>query len=275
MRTETVDFKRDRWGRPLIEVEGLMKPLPYTRPSSLGKVLTDDTALSKWAQRMVVFGMANNRNLQLLATTVKNPDQEKSKLTEIVERALDTAGSHDAANYGTGVHACIADMLEGGDYERYPSDVIEYAAAALSLLEDEGYDVELVEQAVVNDELQSAGTFDFLLRHRKTGQHYIGDTKTSKAQALKYSGLSWATQLAVYARAEWLWDQDEQQRHPWGTPPSPEVGIIVHVPSDALDKAKLVYLDLDGGYRAALLSNTVKQARKHKFILPDTSSVPA
>lgn len=265
--TDTIDFNRDRWGRPLIPVDGQMKPLPYSRPSSLGKVLTDDTALSKWMQRQIIYGMANNRQLQILATTIKDPEQDKAKLTEIADRALETAGSSNAADYGTGVHACVAEMLEGGDYTRYPSDVQQYAHRVLELIDEAGYDPILVEQAVVNDEIQSAGTFDFLLQRRRDGQCVIGDTKTSKAHAPKFSGLSWAVQLGVYANAEWLFDLDTQTRYRWDTPPSTDEALIVHVPSDNLDAARLITLDVARGYDAAMLSNTVKRARKHNFIV--------
>ena len=43
---------------------------------------------------------------------------------------------------------------------------------------------------------------------------------------------------------------------------------MIHVPSDDVEKASLIRLDIEAGYRAALLANTVKRCRKHKFIDP-------
>ena len=267
--TEVLDFKRDRWGRPLIpDAEGrLLKPVPYQRPSSLGKVLTDDSALTKWLQRQVAYGMSVNPHLSLLASSVKDPTQDRDKLNEIVTRALESAGSSNAADYGTSVHACVQAMLEGDDLDRFTDEVKRYADVALTLVHDAGFTPMLSEQPIVNDELEAAGTFD-MLAHDQEYQPFIFDLKTSKASAPRYSALSWAVQLSVYAYAENLWDLDTQTRFEWDTPPSYEVAYIIHVPSDNIDKAALIKLDIEAGYRAAKLASTVKRARKHTFILP-------
>lgn len=266
--TTLIDFKRDRWGRPLIpDAEGrLMKPLPYQRPSSLGKVLTDDSALTKWLQRQVAYGMSVNPHLQMLASSVTDPNQDRDKLNEIVQRALESAGSSNAADYGTSVHACVQAMLEGGDLDRFTPEVKNYADVALSLVHDAGFTPMLSEQPIVNDDLECAGTFD-MLAHDSEYQPFIFDLKTSKSTAPRYSALSWAVQLSVYAYAEWLWDLDAESRFEWDTPPSLEKAYIIHVPSDNIDKASLIRLDIEAGYRAAKLASTVKRARKHTFIL--------
>ena len=267
--TETLDFKRDRWGRPLIpDAEGkLMKPTPYQRPSSLGKVLSDDTQLSKWLQRQVVWGLAKSRPLQMLASSVRDPNSDRDKLSEIVSRALEAAGSSSGADYGTSVHACVEAMLTGGDLAMFPDDTSKAADVALNLVYDKGFTPMLVEQAVVNDEIGCAGTFD-LLCHDQDYQVYIFDLKTSKSTAPRYSALSWAVQLSVYAYAENLYDLETQERVEWEAAPSLEKAYVIHVPSDSIEKASLIKLDIEAGYRAALLANTVKNCRKHKFIDP-------
>lgn len=256
------DFNRDRWGRPLIP-RGTVT-VPYSRPSSLGKVLTDDTALSKWAQRMVVYGMSKNRSLQTLATSVKSPGDYKT-LTEIASRAIDTAGGSTGTDHGTAVHACIEAILHGDEIEHYPDHVQAAAWRGLELLSDAGFTVMLAEQACVNDALETAGTFD-LLCHTKDYQPVIVDTKTSKESAPKYSALSWAVQLACYAYSESLWDFDTQSRRDWQAPPSLEVAYVLHIPSDNLEAASIIPLDIEAGFRAAKLADTVKLVRKHKFI---------
>lgn len=265
--TVDTDFNRDRWGRPLIPVEGRMKPVPYARPSSLGKVLSDDTQLNKWLQRQVVYGLSKTRSLQVLATSVRDPQSDRDKLTEIVNRSLDAAGSSSAADYGTSVHACLEAILLGEDIERFPDEVAEYAWVALNLLHDAGFTPMLSEQAVINDEIQSAGTFD-VLAHDSDYQPYIFDLKTSKTTAPQYSALSWAVQLATYAYAESLFDLETFERTEWEAAPSLSVAYVIHVPSDDITKASLIPLDIEAGYRAAKLAVTVRKARKHKFILP-------
>lgn len=262
-----LDFPRDRWGRPLIpDAEGrLMKPVPYQRPSSLGKVLTDDSALNKWLQRQVIYGMSISRPLQMLATSVKDPNADRNKLNEIASRALEAAGSSNAADYGTSVHACVEAMLTDPDsLSRFPDEVLRSAEVAMTLLHEAGFTPMLSEQAVVNEEIQAAGTFD-ILAHDSEYQPFIFDLKTSKAGALKYSGLSWAVQLSTYAYAEYLYDIETQTRFEWDAAPSLEVAYVIHVPSDDISQASLVALDIEAGYRAALLANTVKRVRKHKF----------
>ncbi len=264
--TGLLDFPRDRWGRPLVsDPQGKsMKPLPYQRPSSLGKVLDDDSALTKWKLRQTVYGLSRNPYLQAQAAGAAQDDS--ATLNDIVQRSMDAAGSSNAADYGTSVHACVSAMLNGEDVAHYPADVKQYADRALMLLHEAGFEPLLSEQSVVNDDLQTAGTFDLLV-HNRDYQVFIADLKTSKATAPKYSALSWAVQFACYGYSENLYDLDTQTRHEWDTPPSLHVAYALHVPSDNIDKAAIIPVDIEAGYRAALLANTVKQARKHKFIV--------
>ena len=68
--------------------------------------------------------------------------------------------------------------------------------------------------------------------------------------------------------AENLYDLETQERREWDAAPSLERAYVIHVPSDNIEKASLIKLDIEAGYRAALLANTVKNCRKHKFIDP-------
>src|SRR5690606_20972200 len=88
---------RDQWGRPLIETpSGDIKA--YTRTSTLGKALEDQQGLMKWMQRQAVIGVAQRKDLILAAAAHKD---DYAKMNEIVETAMEVAGSSAAATTGT------------------------------------------------------------------------------------------------------------------------------------------------------------------------------
>lgn len=263
-----VKIDRDRYGRPLIHPEDGGDPVPYTRASSLGKALDDETGLIKWKQRMTAIGVAARRDL-ILAVNAHRDD--KSQMGELVESAMDAAESGAAATSGTALH----ELMDAYDKGRTPYVPQEYVPD-IEAYQRETRHLEFVrsETFVVDDELRVAGTYDNLYRTKHplrtpdgselpAGTLIIGDKKTG--QEIKYGHTAWAVQLSTYAHGR-RYDIAERKRLP-AEPICREWAIVVHVP--VLSGSATVYwIDLVKGRELGHLSVAVREARKTKTMRP-------
>lgn len=267
-----VDFRRDRRDRPLITPPEGGKPVPYTRASAAGKVIDDTFNLEKWARRNVAFGMAHDASLVARLLAVGGTPQvwekaEKDEVSAIVAAAEAVAGAHRAADTGSSVHKLSEHHDRGIEINAgpYKADLAAYTAT----LAEWGIvvDPDLIECRIVCDDLRMAGTADRLVRLtadsplrrylRIVGdEHLIADLKTG--ESVEYGALSWAVQLAAYARGE-LYDLARDVRLP--TPPlNLRRGLIIHLPAGQ-GVCELLLVDLEAGYEAAVLSNEIRAKR--------------
>ena len=202
--TPASEVKRDRWGRPLIKQEGSGKPIGYTRASSLGSALEDNYGLTLWKQRMTAVGVASRRDLVLAANANRD---DKDKLNDIVNQAMDAAQSGARASIGSSMHA-YAEMVDRGQDPGYIPEEFAADLAAYRALTEPLFDHVAIEQFCVCDELQVAGTPDRVSRLRApltapdgttlpVGDVVITDEKTSGS--MNFGGIKFAVQLAVYA----------------------------------------------------------------------------
>ena len=120
----------------------------------------------------------------------------------------------------------------------------------------------LQDQIVLCDEVGAAGSFDRLLWSQASNLYAIGDIKTGSspdpAYALRYSGLSWAIQLAIYAHGTpWPggWDAIPAD------PPRLDIGVVLYVPRGS-GVCHPITVDLAKGWRAAQLAAQVRTIRK-------------
>jgi hypothetical protein len=263
------DFKRDRWGRPLVEPKGGGKAKPYTRSSSAAKTVEDTFNLELWQRRNIAYGMAQDSSLiaRVLATpgTPAEWDQAaKKQINDICEAAAAVAQAHKAADIGTALHAMIEQVnlgqhVNAGPYE---ADLAAYRAA----IEQMGWTIQWdhVECRMVCDDLQMAGTCDMLVAD-PDGNHYVADLKTSAS--VDYGGLGWSAQLASYAHSD-LYDPMLNVR--LQTPDiNKAVGYIVHLPAGQ-GVCTIHEVDLVKGYAAAELANLIRKTRNEskKYISP-------
>ncbi len=258
-RRPPIDVPRDRWGRPKIDGTS------YTRASTLAKTLEDQSGLINWAGRMTALGMSRNPDLVALAATTA-PD-DKRGLDQIAERAKERAGSTSGRDTGTSIHAA-SEMIDcGEDTSHLPADLLRDALAYRDACEREGLTPVLAETFVVNDRLNAAGSFDRLLYDDAGETYVIGDLKTGTnldpEYALRYSGLSWAIQLATYANGI-PWDGDWQDWIEIGADePSWQRGVIFYIPRGS-GQCHPLWLDLEVGMDAAILAAQVRDIRKAK-----------
>lgn len=257
--------KRDRWGRPLITPLDGGKETAYTRVSTLAKAIDDTTNLTKWKCRKAVKGAALRPDLAALAQAL-DPDVDKGKFNDLVEQAMEAAGSGQAANMGTALHAFLewADT-DGFDITTVPTEQRQHVANYVAARDAAGLVPMGMERFVVCDELQAAGTFDRLYYHPVHGI-VVGDIKTgSSAAAFPHAT---AMQVAVYAHSV-LYDVESGRRTPIPNV-NLSVGVLVHLDQNTAE-CQVHALDIARGWEAARLATQVSAWRKTKGIAQEWS----
>lgn len=249
------DFKRDRWGRPLIkQVDG--SELAYTRISSYGQVLEDHSGLTNWKLRTVVLGAVQRPDLLQLASAQR---AETRKLDQLAQQMLDAAGASAAANSGTAVHEALAAIDTGKmTLDEMPDEFIPYARAWHQLLKDHGLEIvpELVETTLVNDRFLAAGSTDNFVM-RSNGQLVAIDKKTGKS--IQPRPLAYMVQLALYATGmEYNPETDERIALP---NVDLERAYIAHIPAIG-GEATLYEVNLTDALELADLAMQVRQAQR-------------
>lgn len=250
------EVPRDRYGRPVLD------GTTYTRASSLAKALDDQTALIRWASRQTALGLAASEDL--VAAVATTSPEDRRTLDGLVEQAKERASSRRGATLGTAIHSATEALDRGQDLSRMPEKVRRDAQAYRAAIDARGLVPLAAEVFVVCPELLVAGTFDRLLR----GPHrvVIGDLKTSaSADTAKFAALSWAIQLAVYARSRpWLEGRGLVEWSELGLPePDLARGLVIHV-QQGTGTAVLHSIDLEAGWAAAQIAAEVRGLRALK-----------
>jgi len=228
---------------------------PYTRVTTFAGVLDDTHGLQKWFQRQTMLGLVERPDLVL---AVKAHREDKAKLGQIAENAMQVAASTAAANVGTALHKLTEDIDRGIDVGKVPGEYQRDLDAYRTTLEANNVSPIALERFVVLDDLKVAGTFDRLVDHQ--GQFYIADIKTG---SIEYSKVKIAIQLACYAHGVY-YDPDGGIRSV-----IPDLnqhkGIVIHLPAGE-GTCTLYWVDLDAGWEAAQLADQVRSWRLRKAL---------
>lgn len=190
--------RRDRWGRYLIVPPAGGKPKGYTRATTIAKALEDQHSLIAWKARVAAKGLTMRPELlKMIAVT-----DDRKRLDDLVEQAAQAGGATERRDEGTALHRALELHLGGQPVpELFRGDVDAVQRAfdihGLSVLGG------MTERICVLDEHTIAGTFDMIAKAGST--LYVCDFKTGKS--LDYSGMAFATQLAIYAHADALYTQ--------------------------------------------------------------------
>lgn len=252
LTTVETEVPRDRWGRPLIIPPDGGKPVAYTRATTLAGTLDDRSALEKWMCRQTALGLADRADLYVAVSAHRD---DKQKLNRIVDEAQDAAKSSAAATRGTAVHSLTELVDRDQDLPALPDDVAADLAAYKAVMSQPELQVEAIEQFVVCDDLQAAGTADRIVRH--AGRRRIFDLKTGST--LDYSWGAIAQQLAVYANGA-LYDPDTGRRTPLDV--DLDVALVAHLPAGQA-RCDLYTVRIDHGWEAAHISARARAFRKH------------
>lgn len=269
------EVRRDRWGRYQVLPPGADKLVGYTRATTIAKLLDDTSSLMAWNARMTALGLAQRPDLVALVATT--PQDDKRALDGIVKRASEAGGATVRRDLGTAIHGMLERRLADPTFkapEPYQADI----DAIIAAIDDAGLQFveNMTERIVVNDDIQVAGTFDLLLTNGT--ETFIADLKTGSS--VKYGGLGFAIQLAIYAHAHNLYTQgpakdgSEDIREPMPEV-SKTVGIIIHCQPQTAE-VKLHWLDLEAGTEALAIALEVKRLRKlqplHEFTLTQATA---
>jgi hypothetical protein len=242
-------IERDRWGRPLIK-QPTGKPVAYTRATTLAGAIEDLNGLMNWKVGVAMKGMAKRPDLAL-ATAAHGDD--KKKMQEIIDAALEAGGASSAATVGTALHSITERIDRGEEVGDVPIEYVADIAAYTSATET--FERVHVEQMAVIDDIKVAGTPDLILRH--DGRLIVGDKKTG---SIDYPH-KMAAQLAIYAHCQ-AYDQATGARTPWGEIDL-DRALIIHLPAGT-GTCKLVWLDIKAGWEAVQLALQVREWRKRK-----------
>ena len=242
----------------------------FTRVSNIAKVLEDTYHLDLWKDRMLAKGLAMRPDLVMLAGAT--PLDEKWKFSnDIVRPARDTAGGSQGANHGTAFHS-LTEIVDRG--EAVPQGTHLDNVKRLDLyrrsLNDHRLAVipEWMERVVLNREHRLVGRTDraliardmSLLGEPSTGYGYvIGDVKSQKS--MDFGCMSIAMQLAIYAHADLVWNEDAGR---WEEPDielNRDVAVVMHVPSDRV-AADIHVIDIARGWELVQVAMEVRAARK-------------
>lgn len=255
----TVDqpIKRDRWGRPLVVPPDGSKAIPYTRATTVAGSTDDMYGLMRWKQRQTAIGLADRKDLLLAVTTHRD---DKKRLDDLCEQALEASASSAAATTGTALHS-LSEVVDRGEEPPTVADDVK------RLLDDyrritEPFEMVTMEQMVVLDDYQIAGTPDRIVRWG--GQCFIADLKTGKS--LDYGQQKIAAQLAIYSRGVG-YDHINETRIDL-----PDVhqtaALVFHVPASGDEEPAVHWIDIGRGWEIGVdLCRRVRQWRKTRDLL--------
>ena len=263
--------RRDHYGRYKVVPPGGSKPVGYTRATTIAKALDDMHSLVAWKARTAAKGLTLRPELlKMIAIT-----DERKTLDDLVEQAAQAGGATERRDEGTALHRALELHFTGSPVPpMFRADV----DAVVRTMDAHGMSVltGMTERICVLDEHTIAGTFDLIAKIGTT--LYVADFKTGKS--LDYSGLAFATQLAIYAHADALYTQGPRADGSLDTrdpmpPVDRTVALVLHVQPGS-GHCDVHEVDIAYGRRALDLALEVRDARNRgrKLITPHTAAAP-
>lgn len=260
------DYRRAN-GSPLVsDPSDPSKSLRYRRPSSYGKPLDSEEALTEWRIWKAMEGVARSPALQAQVASCKDDDRAGKKALR--EGALDKGAANEKADLGTGLHAMTARVEDASDVDFDPP---EQFAADLKAYTDEldrlGLVSEYVECHIVNDDFRAAGTADRVYRLTKplltpdgvslpAGTLVLGDIKTGAK--MDFGLPAYCVQMAIYATGQ-FYDIHTESRI--ATPAiDRQWMMLMHLPVGK-SRCDALWLNINTGLHGAYLTFEVLEWR--------------
>lgn len=260
------DFRRAN-GAPMVKrLDGSGKWDRYSRPSSMGGELDDESRLVNWKIDRAMDGTASTPSI---AAAVVAKLGQKDDRKELREKAIQAGRGEEAADLGTALHAITERWESEGPYPvppPYDADV----AAYLATLDELGLVSEYIEVKICSDPWRAAGTADRLYRATKPiyvgpqtppiepGQLVLADLKTGKS--LDYSFRAFSVQLAIYSDG-CFYNVETDERTQFPMEMRTDVALLVHLPAGQ-GQCELHWVDLEVGREGAEIVKQVRAWRK-------------
>ena len=257
----------------------------YERASKAGQYLKGDGGgIANWRGCMAAVGTVMSESVRSQIATLINQyngdpyyagddggsQSGKSRLLEAVDTACKLAGSETASTRGTEFHS-LAELINSGET---PTIVQDYLVEPLAHYREAVKKVSFHAQeiVIVNDDLKTAGSIDYLLElpagvKLPTGEVtdapmvVAADLKTGKHDVNYPIGVT--AQLAAYGTGQ-RYDQETNTRTPLHDDISTEWAVMVHYPlATKGSEVGFYWLSLRDGYRAAQLNQSIDKAMKY------------
>lgn len=274
------EIKFNGWGQyaNLPPIPGQSRSQSWTRATTLKDILTDKKNLELWSQRQVLRGIAMKPSLiaqvqEEIAAEEIDFDEKKIKdwLNKICSDARGVAGSFTGAETGTAFHSA-AELYDAGNPFHIddlfdtldPNQAAMLSAYASKLAEHKIKPVgHLMERVICVPEMKIAGRLDRV--YEDQGVLRIGDLKSQKWEPGAFDAISLCVQLAIYANAEWMLNEETWEWEPFPSNIDKTTGVIVWVPAKRPGFADVYDLDLEWGWKLAQASFRVRNTwRKDK-----------
>jgi hypothetical protein len=254
-------------GRYLIPDPETREQRAWTRATTFADTVSDTFGLTRWQMRMVALGLAQRRDLLTGVAAVLDPDSRdgKKRLDSLIEDAKEHAGSTTRATLGTALHSFCEAVDTGRPLPEIPAPYDADIAAYRTELARAGVQVSknYVERVAIVPSLGVAGTLDRLVMVPGFSLPLVGDVKTGAE--LDYSATKIAVQLALYSRAEWIWDLEERVHRPMHEVDQ-EQALVIHLPAGEA-RCTLLLADIRAGWEMTRIITAVRDWRGRKDLL--------
>jgi hypothetical protein len=257
---------KDGYGRYLLDADGKGKA-PYTRATTVAKMLDSGKGLEIWQQRKVAKGVAQSP--ALVARAAVTPLDDKQAWREILDQAEVKSGGDEKRDLGSAFHALHehVETMSDSEWAAVPADLkctyVKYRAELKRL----GITEIMTEVTLVNTKIGTAGKADAIFQ-LADGRLVIGDRKSGRITEYPHSA---AVQFAIYANADVLltWNEDGSvERHPM-----PELDLTtaividVKIGDETTASVHAYEVDIWAGWAAALLSAKIRRWRNRRDLL--------
>jgi hypothetical protein len=246
------------------------KPETWTRVTTFAKTLSDTSALSAWAERMLTKGLAMQPGL-LRGAEAWDVSEHKGAFSKLINEAKDAAGIKDGAERGTRMHD-LTEMHDRGEELLFatPEELRDVQAyqQALDAAEITVHS-NFIELFVAVPEFKVCGKLDRIYGLGSLGAELvIGDVKTAKN--VHYGWIEIAIQLALYSMATHYWDVAKDD---WVPMPdvSTDRAVVAHLPVGAAE-CTMYDVDLGIGRKACEIAREVRELRSRKDVAQPIAS---
>jgi hypothetical protein len=235
----------------------------YTRVTTFARTVSDNYALEHWEKRVLAHGLGLRPDLVRIAAVTDVADKQAMKA--VVEQGLEAGGRTSSANEGTALHTVLRRLITGDlQWDQVPDEMKADTAAVFSELQRYGLRQipELCERTVINDDYETAGTFDTALVD-SDNVLVLADFKSG--QRLDLSAAEFAIQFSQYARSRRMWDPTTKT-----VVPAPQFrqdyALVIHVPRGS-GQCFVHRVNLVMGYALSRLAYEVRAARNMRELI--------
>lgn len=249
------------------------EPRKYLRATSVVDPIKDTYMLDRWSERMAVKGIAMRPDLLDLARS-HDVTEDRDELNEVVKKAKAAAGSDTGANLGTSLHKWAFKFEQGDSLVLANWETRRSLDAYGQLLLQEGILIEdlFTEKVLVDSSLDVAGRVDRIGWYG--GRLVVLDLKSTNSRNFKYSHLALAVQLAIYANADFIWNEANNFYSDMPSSLDTDTAYCLHIPIGE-GTAELLSVDILRGYELAKLAMNVREKRKPKGLVTSVAKVVA